>query len=328
VDAAMWTVVPMQSDFLTISNITINDDGLNGNRDGIDPVDCWHVTIDDCTINSGDDSICLKSGNSRGVKDVLVKNCTITKSQSNGIKFGTASKGPFTNLTFQDCTVLNTAHSAMAVESVDGAAISDVTFQRINFSSCQNAIFITLGSRSGAAVGSINGITFRDIIGSGMTDTRGCPISGCFTNGLTYRVKNILFDRVNISYAGGLNSIPSNPPEYAGQYPENTMWGNLPAYGYFIRHATNVTFTNCFASAALPDARPWIVSDDVSNLTIIGPILNIVPTPGPLILQWNGGFTLQTATNVGGPYADLAGAASLYTNQFSNPPQRFFRLRQ
>ena len=33
VDAAMWSVVNLQSDFLTISNMTVNDDGLNGNRD-------------------------------------------------------------------------------------------------------------------------------------------------------------------------------------------------------------------------------------------------------------------------------------------------------
>ncbi len=100
VDAAMWTVVNMQSDYLTISNMTVNDDGLNGNRDGCDVVDCWHVTIANCTIDSGDDSICLKSGNPRGINDLLVKNCTITKSQSNGLKFGTASTGTFTNITF------------------------------------------------------------------------------------------------------------------------------------------------------------------------------------------------------------------------------------
>jgi polygalacturonase len=328
VDAGMWTVVPMQSDFLTISNLTINDDGLNGNRDGIDPVDCWHVMIANCTINSGDDAICLKSGNARGVNDVLVKNCTITRSQSNGFKFGTASKGPFTNITFQDCTLQNISHSAMAVESVDGGAVSDVTFQRISFSSCQNAIFIALGSRSGATVGSISGITFRDIAGSGLTDTRGCPISGCLTNGVVYRLKNILFDNVNITYAGGLGSIPSNPPEYAGQYPENTMWGNLPAYGYYIRHATNVTFTGCFTSAASADARPWIATNDVPNLKIFGPMLNILPSPSPLVLQWNSGFTLQTATNIAGPFTDLTGATSLYTNQISSAPQRFFRLRQ
>ena len=107
-----------------------------------------------------------------------------------------------------------------------------------------------------------------------MTDTRGCPISGCFTNGVTYRLKNILFDNVNISYAGGLNFVPTNPPwNTAGQYPENTMWTNLPAYGYYLRHATNVTFTNCFTSAAPADARPWMATDDVSNLMVFGPTL-------------------------------------------------------
>jgi polygalacturonase len=328
VDAAMWTLVNMQSDSLTISNVMINDDGLNGNRDGCDVVDCWHVTIADCAINSGDDSICLKSGNSRGVRDVLVKNCTITKSQSNGLKFGTASTGPFTDITFQDCTVLNTSHSAMAVESVDGGAISGVTFQRINLASCQNAIFIALGSRSGAAVGSINGITFRDITGSGLTDTRGCPISGCFTNGVTYRLQNILLDNVDISYKGGLSSIPSAPPEYAGQYPENTMWGNLPAYGYYVRHAAGVTFTNCFTSAVSADARPWMVASDVSNMSIAGPTLRVGPSGQNVLLTWDNGFTLQTSTNAAGPYQDLAGASSPYANPFTNGPQRFYRLRQ
>jgi polygalacturonase len=329
VDAAMWTMVNMQSDYLTISNVNVNDDGLNGNRDGCDVVDCWHVVIEDCTIDSGDDSICLKSGNSRGVNDVLVQNCTITKSQSNGLKLGTASTGAFTNITFQNCTVMNTSHSAMAVESVDGGAINDLTFQGINFSGCQNAIFIVLGSRDvGVNPGSVDGITYQNITGSGMTDTRGCPISGTLTNGVTYMVANILFNNVNISFAGGLNSIPGNPPEYAGEYPENTMWGDLPAYGYYLRHATNVTFTNCFTSAASADARPWIATDDVSSLSIFGPTLNILQDAGQPLLQWSNAFTLQTATNISGPYADMVGATSLYTNQFTNSPQRYFRLRQ
>ena len=329
VDAAMWTVVNMQSDDLTISNLNINDDGLNGNRDGCDVVDCWHVIIANCTIDSGDDSICLKSGNSRGVNDLLVKNCTITRSQSNGLKFGTASTGPFTNITFQDCTVQNTSHSAMAVESVDGGAISDVTFQRIHFSSCQNALFIILGTRNSRPPGSVNGMTYRDITGSGMTDTRGCPISGCFTNGVAYRLNNLLFDNVNISFAGGLGSIPAAPPEYAGQYPENTMWGNLPAYGYYVRHATNVTFTNCFTRAASPDARPWLATNDVSNLTAVGPPLTIFPSGTNVVLQWPNAYTLQTGTNLAGPYADLIGAFNPCTNAVTaDGLPHFFRLRQ
>ena len=264
VDAGMWSVVNMQSDYLTITNVSINDHGLGGNRDGFDVVDCWHTVIAGCTIDSGDDAICIKSGNPRGVNDLLVKDCTVTKSQSNGFKFGTASLGPFTHITFQDCTLQNVSHSAMAIESVDGSAVSDVTFQRIHFSACQNAIFINLGKRRGGAAGSINGITFRDITGSSMADTRGCPISGC----ITYDVENVLFDNVNISFKGGVDSIPDAPPEYAGQYPENTMWGNLPAYGYYIRHARNIVFTNCATSVATPDARPWIATNDVTQLVV------------------------------------------------------------
>jgi hypothetical protein len=106
------------------------------------------------------------------------------------------------------------------------------------------------------------------------------------------------------------------------------MWGNLPAYGYYVRHATNVTFTNCFTSTTSADARPWIATNDVSNLTIIGPTLNILPGAGSLVLQWNNGFTLQTATNVAGGYTDLTGATSPYTNMLSTASQQFFRLRQ
>ena len=268
VDAGMWSVVNMQSDHLTITNVSINDHGLGGNRDGFDVVDCWHTVIANCTIDSGDDAICVKSGNPRGVNDLLVKDCTVTKSQSNGFKFGTASMGPFTHVTFQDCTLRNVSHSAMAIESVDGSAVSDITFQRIHFSACQNAIFIGLGKRRGTTVGSVNGVTFRDITGSSMADTRGCPISGCVTNGIRYNVENIRFDNVNISFKGGLDAVPGTPPEYAGQYPENTMWDNLPAYGYYLRHARNIVFTNCTTSAAMPDARPWIATNDVTQLAV------------------------------------------------------------
>ena len=327
VDSSMWTIVNMQSDHLSISNVTVNAPS-GANRDGCDVVDCWHVIIQNCTIDSSDDSICIKSGNSRGVNDLVVRNCTITKSSSNGIKFGTASTGTFTNIVFQDCTVLNTSHSAMAVESVDGSDISDVTFERINFDGCQNAIFIVLGSRSGAAVGSIDRIRFKDINGSNMSDTRGCPISGCITNGITYRISNIVFDNVNISFKGGVNSIPSAPPEYAGQYPENTIWGNLPAYGYYLRHAVNITFTNCYTAAASADARPWMTASDVSSLVIAGPTLKAIPAEGNLVLQWDKPFVLQSAPNLAGPYTDLPAARSPYTNQTASAAQRFFRLRQ
>jgi PKD repeat protein len=44
-----------------------------------------------------------------------------------------------------------------------------------------------------------------------------------------------------------------------------------------------------------------------------------------LVLTWGGTYTLQTATNVVGPYTDLSGSTSPYTNNLAGP-RRFFRL--
>jgi hypothetical protein len=57
-----------------------------------------------------------------------------------------------------------------------------------------------------------------------------------------------------------------------------------------------------------------------------GPMLEFQQNGNRLILQWDGNLTLQSATNVSGPYEDVSGT-SPYTNSFTSP-QRFFRLRQ
>jgi len=46
-----------------------------------------------------------------------------------------------------------------------------------------------------------------------------------------------------------------------------------------------------------------------------------------LVFSWDSGWNLQTTTNVGLPFVDVAGAISPYTNLFTDP-QRFFRLRR
>jgi len=57
------------------------------------------------------------------------------------------------------------------------------------------------------------------------------------------------------------------------------------------------------------------------------PILLSSRNRNSLILSWSSGFVLQSATNVQGPYFDVTGATSPYTNQLQLPRQ-FFRLRQ
>ena len=47
-----------------------------------------------------------------------------------------------------------------------------------------------------------------------------------------------------------------------------------------------------------------------------------------LVLTWPSGWTLQSSTNVFGPYSDVSSATSPFTNNMTLQPQQFFRLRQ
>lgn len=44
------------------------------------------------------------------------------------------------------------------------------------------------------------------------------------------------------------------------------------------------------------------------------------------VLSWSGAYTLQNATNILGPYVNLTGIASPYTNPVTTLPKQFFRL--
>jgi len=211
----------------------------------------------------------------RGVEDVTVSNCHIIQSSiANGLKFGTASYGAFKNVVFQDITIDAVDKAAMAVEAVDGADISNVSFQRINVLSAGSPIFILLGDRGTTPsndvhkIGSIDSISFTDVTVKSTRHTWGSPISGSLINGQTYPLTHLSFTRVNTVVSGGLTTVPADPPEYAGQYPDPNLWGDLPSFDYFVRHAQGVTFTSSPTTAATPDARKWLETRDVTGLTI------------------------------------------------------------
>lgn len=266
IDSAMWSVVNLETDNLVIRNIDIHSN-LSGTRDGIDIVDCHHVLIDHCRIFSEDDSICLKSGTARGVEDVTVQNCNVLQSTvANGLKLGTASTGAFKNVIFRNISVQNVDKAAMAVESVDGAQISNIQFRDISFTGAGSAVFVILGKRGNPKhIGSIDNILFENIRGSGMKHTWGSAISGTLLGGITYSPSHLVFRNVQITGLGGLTSIPPDPPEYDGRYPDPNLWGDLPASVFYLRHVAGVQFLETKWDVFPRDARAISVERDVKE---------------------------------------------------------------
>lgn len=272
-DAAMWAVVTLETDDVVIRGLNIHTPYLP-NRDGIDIVDGHNILIENNTVYSQDDSICLKTGSKHGTENVTVRNNVILGSTfANGLKLGTASVGSFKNILFENNTITNVNLAAMTVESIDGAKVENVVFKDIIVKKTGTPFFVLLGKRKNkegkvsGPVGSINGVHFINIRSDKTKKTWGSPISGTIIDGIRYAPKNITFKNVEVLYKGDrrLSKLPKSPKEYKGQYPDPHMWGKLPASGLYFRHIDGLSIEDSvFRASRDDDPRPLIVKEDVS----------------------------------------------------------------
>jgi hypothetical protein len=233
-------------------------------------VDGQHVLIEGVTVSSEDDAICLKSGVARGLDDVTVrKSHVLVSGVANGLKLGTASVGAFTNITFDTIDVARVDKAGLAVESVDGAKIQNVVFRNITLHDVGTPFFVLLGNRGIKAprtVGSIDGVRFENVTADSVRHDWGSIVSGVVDNGQTFKVTNVAFQDVHVTMKGGVAAAPGDPPEYAGQYPDPNLWGEVPAYGLYLRHADGVSFTRTTIDVDATDARTQLHTSDVTNL--------------------------------------------------------------
>ncbi|MBO4850987.1 MAG: right-handed parallel beta-helix repeat-containing protein [Prevotella sp.] len=260
------------------------------NNDGIDLTDCRNVMVEDCRVNSADDGICLKSYDPEsGNEDVVISNCEI-RSSASAVKFGSASYGAFRRIHIRNIRVFDTFRSALAIESVDGATIEDVVADSITAVNTGNALFIRLGQRSGNRKGAIRRVRISNLsaqVPFGRPDIdydlRGpevdyfhnihpAPICGIPGN----CIEEVLLENVNIVYPGraskGMAYVPlwrkGDVPEQIDKYPEFTMFGELPSWGFYLRHVRGVTLRNVRLSLEAEDFRPAIVEEDVEGLVM------------------------------------------------------------
>ena len=288
--SAGWGVSIHNSACVTVSGI----DFINRaywNNDGIDIVDSRRVVIHGCDINSADDGIVLKSFDpSAGCDSVSVSDCTI-RSSASAFKIGTETYGAFTNITVSGIRVRDTYRSAVAIESVDGAHIHNVVIDGVDADNTGNALFIRLGHRHGVKPGSIGNVIVRnlrctvpfgrpdegyDLRGPGL-NTIFNPIPASITGLPDARVTGIRLENITVTYPGrgtkGMGYVGkyrlASMPEARDSYPEYTMFGELPAWGLFIRHVDGITLSNVDLRVESPDYRDAIVTDDVLDLNII-----------------------------------------------------------
>ncbi|MDE3247640.1 MAG: glycoside hydrolase family 28, partial [Bacteroidota bacterium] len=234
-------------------------------------------------------------------------NCTV-RSSASAVKFGTASHGGFKNIVVKNIKVYDTYRSAIALEAVDGGILEDITVRDIDARNTGNAIFIRLGHRNKDSVYSIvrniHISNVKAVIPAGKPDA-GYPMEGPLSRfphnvfpasiaGLPgHPVENVQLDSIDIRYEAGASKdsayMPVDSlaavPERASDYPEFSMFGELPAWGWFLRHATGIRFTHCSVTAVKPDYRAAIAADYVKGLELKGMQVKAVNRQQQLILR-------------------------------------------
>ena len=305
-ESACWVQEYRECTRLLVENIKVRTMAAITN-DGIDIDSCSQVIVRGCDIDSEDDGICLKSG-PRVCEDVLVENCRV-RSSCNALKFGTASTKGFKNITCRNIEIHDTYLSGIALEIVDGGRMENVNISKVRMTTTNNPLFIRLGHRNvKGAVGSIEGVTISDVTAEIPDRPRRemnkfpshwrhqCTtlITGSITGLPGHPVRGVTLRNISITY-GGIGGAPkpghhridklSLVPECAANYPESKMFGVLPAWGLYLRHAEGITLDNVTLRVSGKDYRAALVCDDVRNLRMNR--LNVLSAGSDPVLVFN-----------------------------------------
>jgi hypothetical protein len=206
------------------------------------------------------------------------------------VKIGTESEGDFRNITISN--IVFDRSRGLALESVDGSNIEDIAISNITMRDVSNApIFIRVGNRmrapEGTRVGGVRRVNISNVVAYNADPRYGSIISGI----PGHDVEDVKLSNIRILYRGGLtldqvakqpadlvNTFffrqsggvpprePFDTPEREKEYPEPSMFGMMPAYGLFIRHARNIEVNDVEVGYMQEDRRPAFVLDQASHI--------------------------------------------------------------
>ena len=281
-NSAMWMQHYLACENLTVTGIKVYNHA-NQNNDMIDIDGCRNVIISDCYGDTDDDALTFKSTSEHACENITITNC-ILSSHCNAIKCGTESTGGFKNFTISNCVIKPSADeepifgkpagiSGISLEIVDGGVMEGITISNISMDGPEVPIFIRLGNRARKhfpeaetpPVGKLSNVLISQVIARN-TGKTGCAITGI----PGYPVRNIKLSNMILEFAGGVKDPvdPADVPELEDLYPEATMFGELPAYAFFIRHAEDISLSDIKAITLDPDMRKPVLTEDVRGITI------------------------------------------------------------
>lgn len=267
-ESAEWTLVINKSSDVDISNIVIDNNFRVANSDGIDVCGSSNVRISHSFIATGDDAIVLKSRIGE-IQNVVIENCVLS-SFANCFKIGTETAFDIKNVTVRNSKFflpdgMTGGYAGIAIESADGANISDITVENISMDGISSPILIWLGNRLSyerKTVGNIRNVDISNI--TAINTELPSAITGCRVNGKIYAVENVTLSKISAVYRDTAENlaIRRNVGDSSMDgYPEITRvshvyflshelsaYWDLPCYALFVRYSPDLDYSEYTAT--------------------------------------------------------------------------------
>jgi polygalacturonase len=219
-NAPFWVMHPMKCTYVRIDGVTVRSHGPN--NDGCDPEYSKYVLINNCTFDTGDDCIAIKSGrNDEGRRvnitseNIVVQNCNM-KDGHGGVVIGSEISSGVRNVYVRNCK-MDSPNLERAIRiktnTLRGGFVDNVFVKNIQVGQVKEAVlkintyYAVYGNQEGKFIPSIKNIHLEDIeVENG--GKFGILIKGRAEN----PVKNVSFTNVHIKGAKTPLSIQNCEP--------------------------------------------------------------------------------------------------------------------
>lgn len=256
----------------------------NQNNDGFDLTLCEDVMISNCHVDCGDDAFALKEGGLR----ITITNCIVSTRWA-AFRIGPEARGVFRDIVVSNCIVHDTYGSGIKIQEVEGGVMENILFDNIVMNGVTGPISMRLGGYLGwkkerkesLPIGVLRNVRFSNIRAVVADNAYPLPhevpafpgeVKSCInlTGVEGFFIENVTFSGLHVTFPGGgtAEEAARSVPEMRDHYPEYHMFGVLPAYAVYIRHAKGITLENVVFDAAKPDLRPAVVCEDVRDLEL------------------------------------------------------------
>jgi hypothetical protein len=277
---------------VTNCNINVADDGIclkSENRDSR----CENIYIANCRVRSSASAVKLGTASKGGFNKIVIKNIEVYDTYRSAIAIETVDGGVLHDIDVQNINAINTGNAIFIrlghrnqdsmIGQLRNVYIANVKVQVPKTKPDKGYRMEGPELKYPSTYKIDASIKYQSVSPSNNPgiDSNAVPYPhNVFPSSITglplHYVENVTLENIEIIYEGGANKEVNYFPldslqhitEAVNDYPEFSMFGELPSWAFYVRHVKGLTMKNIKLSYIQPDFRTACIFDDVQNLKL------------------------------------------------------------